>query len=65
MNELSSFTSTVPNEGDGGSTTTLYIAVTAKTAREMAEIYGFNDDQRRQLADLLSDGYREMWNDVI
>ena len=66
MNELSSFTSTLPGEGDDGSdTTTLYITVTARTADEMADIYGFNDDQRRQLAELLSDEYREMWNDVV
>ena len=66
MNELSSFTSTVPGEGDDDEDeTTLYITVTAKTADEMADIYGFNDDQRRQLAELLSDGYREMWNDML
>ena len=66
MNELSSFTSTVPGEGDDGSdTTTLYITVTARTADEMADLYGFNDDQRQQLTELLSDGYREMWDDVI
>ena len=66
MNELSSFTSTVPGEGDDGSdTTTLYITVTAKTADEMADIYGFNDDQRHQLAELLSDEYREMWSDAL
>ena len=66
MNELSSFTSTVPGEGDDSEdTTTLYITVTAKTADEMADIYGFNDDQRQQLAELLSDEYREMWNDVL
>ena len=66
MNELSSFTSTVPGEGDDGSdTTTLYITVTAKTASDMADVYGFNNSQRQQLAELLSDGYREMWSDVI
>ena len=66
MNELSGFTSTVPGEGDDGEdTTTLYITVTAKTANEMSDIYGFNDDQRQQLAELLSDEYREMWNDVF
>ena len=66
MNQLSSFTSAVPGEGDVGSdTTTLYITVTARTADEMADIYGFNDDQRQQLAELLSDEYLEMWNDVF
>ena len=66
MNELSSFTSTVlGEEDDEEDTTTLYITITAKTAGEMADIYGFNDDQRRQLNELLSDEYREMWNDVL
>ena len=66
MNKLSGFTSTVPGEGDDSEdTTTLYITVTAKTADELADIYGFSDDQRQQLAELLSDEYREMWNDVF
>ena len=66
MNELSSFISTVPGEGDGEEdTTTLYITVTARTADEMADLYGFNNDQRQQLAELLSDEYREMWSDVL
>ena len=66
MNRLSSFTSTVPGEDDEGEdTTTLYITVTARTAGEMADIYSFTADQRQQLADLLSDEYREMWNMVL
>ena len=66
MNELSSFTSTVPGEGeDEEDTTTLHITVAARTADEMADIYGFNAEQRRQLAELLSDEYREMWNAVL
>ena len=65
MNQLSSFTSTVPGEGDEEGTTTLHITVTAKTAEEMADIYGFNTNQRQQLAELLSDEYRELWNAVL
>ena len=66
MNGLSSFISTVPGEGDSGSdTTTLYITVTARTADEMADLYGFNDGQRGQLAELLSDGYQEIWSDAL
>ena len=66
MNELSSFTSTVPGEGDDEEdTTTLHITVTAKTASEMADIYGFNTDQRQQLAELLSGEYRELWSAVL
>ena len=66
MNELSSFTSTVPGEGDDEeNTTTLHITVTAKTASEMADVYGFSTEQRRQLAELLSDEYRELWSAVL
>ncbi len=66
MNELASFTSTVSGEGeDAADTTTLHITVTAKTASEMADVYGFNTNQRQQLAELLSDEYRELWNAVL
>ena len=65
MNQLGSFTSTVPGEGDEEDTTTLYITITTKTADEMADIYGFNASQRQQLAELLSDEYRELWNTVL
>ena len=65
MNELSSFTSTVPGEDDEEGTTTLHITVTAKTASEMADIYSFNAEQRQQLAELLSDEYRELWSAVL
>ena len=65
MNELSSFTSTVPGEDDEEGTTTLCITVTARTADEMADIYGFTADQRRQLTELFSDEYRELWNAVL
>lgn len=65
MNEVSSFTSTVPGEGDEEDTTTLHITVTAKTADEIADICGFNASQRQQLAELLSDEYRELWNSVL
>ena len=66
MNQLSGFTSTVSGGGgDVEDTTTLYITVTARTADEMADIYGFTADQRRHLTELLSDEYRELWNAVL
>ena len=66
MNQLSGFTSTVPGEDDDEEdTTTLYITATHKTADEMADVYNFTADQRRQLAELLSDEYRELWNAVL
>lgn len=46
-------------------TTTLYIKVSHKTADEMADEYGFTEDQRRQLAELLSDKNRSMWSSVL
>ena len=65
MSELSSFTSTVPGEGDEEGTTTLHITVTAKTANEMADVYGFTTVQRQQLSELLSDEYQELWSAVL
>ena len=65
MNQLASFTSTVLGEGDEEDTTTLHITVTAKTADEMADVYGFNASQRQQLAELLSNEYRELWSSVL
>lgn len=65
MNELSSFTSTVPGEEGEENTTTFHIVVSGKTADEMADLYGFNSDQRKQLAELLSDEYQALWNAVL
>lgn len=61
-------------EGDGEdfittettvSKTILYIAVTHKTAYEMAEQYGFSAKQKAQLAELLSDEYADLWSAVL
>ena len=38
----------------------LYITVTARTVGELADTYGFNADQRHQLAELRFDRCREM-----
>lgn len=65
MNELSSFTSTVPGEGDEENITTLHITVSVKTADEMADVYGFNASRRQQLTELLSEEFRELWNAVL
>lgn len=45
--------------------TTLYIAVSHKTADEMADVYGFTADQRTQLAELLAEENRSMWSAVL
>ena len=65
MNELSSFTSTVQGEEDEEDTTTFHIVTSHKNPDEMADLYGFNADQRQQLAELLSDDYRDLWNAVL
>ena len=43
----------------------LIITVTHKTADEMADHYGFSEDQREQLAELLSEENRSMWDAVL
>lgn len=80
MNEISSRTETkteeVVTETDDGhgniveTTTTqtrtyLYITVSHKTAEDMANQYGFNEDQREQLAELLAEENRSMWSSVL
>lgn len=45
--------------------TILYITVSHKTADEMAEQYGFSEQQKAQLAELLSDEYADLWSAVL
>ncbi len=45
--------------------TYLYIKVSGKTADEMAKQYGFNEEQKTQLDELLSEQYDDVWNDVL
>lgn len=76
MNEISSrtetSTETVIEESDDGNgnivettttvtRTTLYITVSHKTAEEMADYFGFNADQRAQLAELLAEENNSLW----
>ena len=80
MNEISSSTDTktetVITETDDGhgniveteSTVTqtyLYITVSHKTAEEMANQFGFNEDQREQMAELLADENNSLWSQVL
>lgn len=80
MHEVSSYTATETitqtvevDDGAGGTieeeveveVTTLYITVTHKTADEMADTYSFTADQRQQLAELLAEENRDMWNSVL
>ena len=80
MNEISSSTSTqketvieATDDGNGniGETETtvtqtyLYITVSHKTAEEMAGQFGFNEDQREQMAELLADENNSLWSQVL
>ena len=42
-----------------------YHTVTHKSTDEMANHYGFNEAQRAQLSELLSDENRSMWDGVL
>ena len=80
MNEISSRTETktetVITENDDGhgniieteSTVTqtyLYITVSHKTADEMAAQYGFDEEQKGYLAELLADANNSLWSQVL
>ena len=80
MNEISFNTATktenVVTETDDGNgnivettesvtRTYLYIRVTQKSADEMAQQYGFTDEQKEQLRELLSDENKKMWSGVL
>lgn len=80
MNEISSRTErkteTVITESDDGhgnivqtetsvTRTYLYITVSHKTAEEMADQYGFNEEQRQQLSELLAEENNLLWSQVL
>ena len=80
MNEISSRTEskteTVITESDDGhgnivqtettvTRTYLYITVSHKTADEMADQYGFNEEQRQQLSELLAEENNSLWSQVL
>ena len=80
MNEISSRTETkteeVITETDDGhgnivetkttvTHTYLYITVSHKTAEEMAAQYGFNEEQKGYLAELLADENNYLWSQVL
>ena len=80
MNQISSRTDTrtetVITETDDGNgnivetettvtQTYLYITVSHKTAEEMAAQYGFDEEQKEQLAELLDEENRSLWSAVL
>ncbi len=80
MNEISSRTEsktetqiTESDDGHGNTVETentvtqtyLYITVSHKTAEEMVDKYGFNDEQRQQLSELLAEENNSLWSAVL
>ena len=80
MNDISSRTETKTHteieESDDGhgnivqtettvTETFLYITVTHKTVDEMAAMYGFNQEQKDYLAELLQDENNQLWSQVL
>ena len=80
MNDLSSHTEskaedviTETDDGHGNivetvttvTRTYLYITVSHKTADEMADLYGFNEEQRQQLSELLAEENNSLWSAVL
>ena len=80
MNEISSRTEsktekviTETDDGHGNivetattvTRTYLYITVSHKTADEMADLYGFNEEQRQQLSELLAEENNSLWSAVL
>ena len=80
MNKISSRTEskteTVITETDDGhgnivqtettqTRTYLYITVSHKTAEEMVDQYGFDDEQRQMLSELLADENNSLWSQVL
>lgn len=80
MNEISSRTEsktetqiTESDDGHGNivetettvTQTYLYISVSHKTAEEMADRYGFNEEQRHQLSELLAEENNSLWSAVL
>ena len=80
MNEISSHTEskteTAITESDDGhgnivqtettvTRTYLYITVSHRTADEMADQYGFNEEQRQQLSELLAEENNSLWSAVL
>jgi len=50
---------------EGEKVVVLKISVSHKTAEEMAEEYGFSDEQKQMLSELLSEENRSLWSQVL
>lgn len=76
MNNISSSTEKVTKQitttDDKGNSKTenkeqtiLHITVTSKSIDEMIQMYNFNENQKRQIAELLNEKYTKMWSQVL
>ena len=64
MNQISSFTETVP-KGEDKTEIVLHITTVVKTPQEMAVEYGFTDEQKELLEELLKPEYQELFQTLI
>lgn len=64
MNQISSFTETVP-KGEDDTEIVLHITAVVKTPQKMAEEYGFTDEQKGLLEELLKPEYQELFQNLI
>ena len=64
MNQISSFTETVP-KGEAETEIILHITAVVKTPQEMAAEYGFTDGQKELLEELLKAEYQELFQNLI
>ena len=65
MNQISSFTETEPKGEDDDTEIILHITAVVKTPQEMAEEYGFTDDQKELQEELLKPEYQELFQTLI
>lgn len=53
------------NKTEDKEQTILHITITSKSVEEMIQMYNFNENQKRQIAELLNEKYAKMWSGVI
>ncbi len=66
MHEINSrIENQVAESDDSNGNICLYITVSNKDAWEMADLYGFSEEQREQLSELLSEEHAAVWSQVL
>lgn len=64
MNQITYAAETVEHE-DGEDETILHISITTKTAQQIAEEYGFTDEQKQLLEEMLKPEYQDLFQSLI